>query len=365
MKLSPNISKESLCLEVTTECNSNCLHCFVHARSSGQSQLSIQVVQQIITEGYSTGFRQLHITGGEPLLWDGLFQSLDYAFDTGYNSVTLNTNGSLLTKDVAADLSVYGGLSISVSIDGPEMLHDRLRGNGSYKQAISGMNAALDADLNTRVFTVVQKRLIPILHAFSYDLFEKYSGIQYLTLIQLLNPSDDIFSLSKKLLEPDDLIKLVQTVFLLNVCGLKTKIKNNPLASIVSNLLGIPWIPRFQSLFRDGSMFVRADSDISLSHSTCCSFGNYKPGMIQQVMSSVEYKSEVAPDQSCCPFCKYIHICRQSGMTRPPEHFTIKSNEEVPYCRQVLDKITFLLSRTDSRLGTPTENSQSFQFLND
>lgn len=352
MKLNPNISKESLCIEVTTECNSGCLHCFVHARSSGMSHLSIQMVEKIITEGYSIGFRQLHITGGEPLLWDGLFQSLDYAFDTGYNSVTLNTNGSLLKKDVVTDLSVYDGLSISVSLDGPELLHDHLRGNGSHRRAISGLKTAIDADLDIRVFTVAQKRLIPILPAFSYDLFEQFSGIQYLTLIQLLNPSDNIFFLSKELLEPDDFINLVQTVSLLNVCGLSTKIKNSPLANIVSNLMGIPWIPRSQSLFRDGSMIVKADGEISLSHSTCCSFGNYKPGMIQQVMSSVEYKSEVAPDQLCCPFCKYIHLCRESGMTRPPEHFTNKSKGEMPYCRQVLDKITFLLCKTDSRLGT-------------
>jgi molybdenum cofactor biosynthesis enzyme MoaA len=117
-------NEESLCIEVTTHCNGECHHCFVHTEISERSKLPVDLVKEIISEGYTTGFRNLHITGGEPLLWEGLFDALDFAFDLGYQTVFLNTNGTLLAQDINRQLADYAGLSISVSLDGPEMLHE-------------------------------------------------------------------------------------------------------------------------------------------------------------------------------------------------------------------------------------------------
>lgn len=99
------IKKESLCIEVTTHCNSNCVQCFVQTGLSEHSNLSLDAVKTIIAEGYTLGFRQLHLTGGEPLIWNGLFEALNYAFEKGYKTVTMNTNGRLLTAEIARRLS--------------------------------------------------------------------------------------------------------------------------------------------------------------------------------------------------------------------------------------------------------------------
>ena len=99
------IKKESLCIEVTTHCNCNCVQCFVQNRLSEHSDLSIDAVKTIIAEGFTLGFRQLHLTGGEPLLWNGLFEVIDFAFEKGYKTVTMNTNGSLLTAETTRRLA--------------------------------------------------------------------------------------------------------------------------------------------------------------------------------------------------------------------------------------------------------------------
>ena len=79
--------KERLSIEVTTRCNSACSYCFVRAGASKHSSLSVDIVKEIIVDGFSTGYRHLHITGGEPLLWEGLFEILDYAFEIGFKTI--------------------------------------------------------------------------------------------------------------------------------------------------------------------------------------------------------------------------------------------------------------------------------------
>ena len=142
---------DCLSIEVTTRCNGKCRHCFAQAGVSTYVSLAPDVAKNIISEGYHTDYRQLHITGGEPLLWDGLFETLDYAFNIGYQKITMNTNGRCLTGKTAQRLAAYKGLSISVSLEGPQELHDRIRGDGSYRQAVRGIDRALDASIDLHV----------------------------------------------------------------------------------------------------------------------------------------------------------------------------------------------------------------------
>ena len=333
----PGVKEESLSIEVTTHCNSACLHCFARTGILKRSSLSVDLVKEIIAEGYNTGYRHLHVTGGEPLLWEGLFEALDYAFGMGYKKVFMNTNGTLLTEDVSSRLAAYGGLSISVSLEGTEVLHDRLRGEGSYRRTVRGIEKALDAGIGLFVFAIATKSLLPELPHFADDLYKKFSSIKYLTLIQLISITDDVFALSEELLEPEDFLQLVQTVSLLNLYGLLTIVKNNPLVSVVSKLIEMPWIPQAHPLYREGSMIVMANRNISLSHSIRDSFGKYKPGMIQRVLASDEYRKAVAPDETTCHSCKYAELCMENGMVRPSEWYW-DMYTEVPYCKRVLNK---------------------------
>jgi MoaA/NifB/PqqE/SkfB family radical SAM enzyme len=345
---------DCLSIEVTTHCNGNCTHCFARAGNWQPSSLSSAVVKDVIMEGYKTGSRQLHITGGEPLLWKGLFGALDYAIGIGYQKISMNTNGKLITGDVAKKLVAYDGLSISVSLDGPESLHDCRRGAGAYKFAVRGIERALEAGVDLVIFTVAGKSLLPVLPRFVEEVYERFAAIKYLTLIQLLTPTDNEFALSEELLGPGDFIGLVQTVSLLNVYGLRTNVKHSPLARLVAKLTGLPWLPPAYPLYREGSLIVMANGNIRLSHSSRDGLGHYAPGMIQKVLSSDDYRSAVAPDQSVCPSCKHIALCRENGMLHPAAR-CFDTFIDVPYCRRVLDKVG---GSTASAIGLfmPTES---------
>ena len=334
----PAVNDDCLGIEVTTRCNGSCLHCFAHAGISKPSDLSPVVVKEVITEGYNTAYRRLHITGGEPLLWKGLFEALDYAFGIGYRKISINTNGRLLTKDAAKRLAAYEGLSLSVSLEGPDALHDRIRGAGSYRLAVRGIEKGLEAGVALVLFTVAGKGLLPVLPRFVDEVYERFTGIKYLTLIQLIAATDIGFALSAELLGPEDFLQLVQTVGLLNVYGLRTNLKHSPLARVVSKLMGMPWVLPAYPLYREGSMIVMADKTIRHSHSSKDSLSNYAPGMIQKVLSSDQYRSAIAPNRSICPSCKYITLCREEGLLRPsPRQMDLC--RDAPYCKRVLDRI--------------------------
>jgi MoaA/NifB/PqqE/SkfB family radical SAM enzyme len=331
-------NEETISIEVTTRCNSACRHCFARAGKSDISSLSAGLVKEIIAEGYTVGYRHLHITGGEPLLWENFFEALAYAFETGYHSVFINSNGTFLTRDIVKKLAAYHGCSISVSLDGDEVLHNRLRGNGSYRKTVAGIEAVLDAGIELVIFTIAHKSLMTSLPHFTDDLYRQFPDIASLILIQLFSITTDAFALEAEFLEPDDFLKLVQTVALLNLYGHSVIVKNNPLTNVVSKLIEMPWIPQTPPLYRSGNIFVMADRNISISHSCRNSLGKYEPGVIQQVLGSDAYQAAVAPDEFTCPTCRHKDVCRENGMVRPSEYYRDK-NPFVPYCQRVLQRV--------------------------
>ena len=91
------VREEKLSIEVTTYCNSACLHCFAHAGISRRSSLPVGLVKEIIAEGYDTGYRHLHITGGEPLVQREFVAHLVYQLTQQKYDCTIATNGTLST----------------------------------------------------------------------------------------------------------------------------------------------------------------------------------------------------------------------------------------------------------------------------
>jgi len=337
-KIFQGVRQEALAIEVTSRCNSSCLHCFARSDISRRPSLPVDLVKEIIVEGHAVGYRHLHITGGEPLLWEGLFETLDCGFCVGYETIFVNTNGTLITEEISKRLADYSNFSISVSLDGPEDLHDRIRGKGSHRMAMRGIERALNGGNDCTIFTTVTKSLLPELPQFANNLYKQFPAIDCLILIQLLCTTNGVFDLSEELLDPEDFIRLVRMAALLNIGGFRTIVKKNPVANVVSKLLKMPWIPKVPPLYREGCMLVFANRHIGVVHSSKKSFGSYKTGMLRNVLASDGYRRTVALDQETCPSCKYTKLCKENGMIRPSQgHGAL--HIDTPFCRRVLETI--------------------------
>jgi len=300
--------------------------------------LSQEIAMEIISEGFELAYRRLHLTGGEPFLWDSLFGFVDFAFDIGYGSVFLNSNGTRLTKDTCIQLSKFDGFSLSVSLEVTQSIHDHYRGDRSYHKSLEGIQNALAAGLQTCIFAVVTRNNMACLPQFAELIHKNFPTIESLLLIPLVSFGNS-FSLFDELLDPKDYVRLVQTAGLINLYGVRTSLLSNPLANAVAKKIGMPWIPYSAPEYRKGSMMILANRDMALSHSSDSILGKYQTGMVKAVLESDEYENLTRPDSTICKDCEYAENCREGDLIRPIVDDSPTSGVS-PYCRSVLSKAT-------------------------
>jgi len=118
---------------------------------------------------------QVSLTGGEIFMRKDILSVMEVFKDKGYVCGFLTTNGTIINDERAAalaDLAAAGFLKhISVSIDGPNELHDRARGvKGTFERTSAGLRrlqaaaAAKHAPLRISVNTTVAHETLDALH---------------------------------------------------------------------------------------------------------------------------------------------------------------------------------------------------------
>lgn len=119
--------------KITHRCNLKCVHCPYWKREG--VELDFAGVKSTLLKLRSTGAVILIIEGGEPMLWrDGSFGIEDVIDEANrlFPCVCMTTNG----------LIPFERLKLSrvwVSLDGPEGIHDSVRGPGVYSRVIRNL----------------------------------------------------------------------------------------------------------------------------------------------------------------------------------------------------------------------------------
>jgi radical SAM protein with 4Fe4S-binding SPASM domain len=143
--------------ETTLACNLSCSYCRASASSEPDpEELSTEEALTFI-EQVAPLHPMLILSGGEPLLRPDIFRLARAAVDMGMR-VSLATNGTLLVPEVVDQIAASGIGRISVSLDGASAeKHDALRGEGSFRRAMLGienLRGKVDFQIN---FTVTRK----------------------------------------------------------------------------------------------------------------------------------------------------------------------------------------------------------------
>jgi len=142
-------------MHLTERCNLRCKHCYQTGRAV--DEMSFPEVKEAIGEisetldewkeaygvDYSPSF---NVTGGEPLLRNDLFGILSEIRKKGFD-IYLLTNGILIDGKKAKELFNVGVKGVQVSIEGPEAIHEAIRGAGSFASSLEGVRNLLDAGL--------------------------------------------------------------------------------------------------------------------------------------------------------------------------------------------------------------------------
>lgn len=137
-----------LFLEVTRRCNLACVYCGSSCTGKEkQGELSvkewIEVIRQI-AEDFEPRKVMVAVTGGEPLIKDGILDLFREIHRLGF-PFGMVTNGLLLDQAMAKELVASGIGSISISMDAPPEINDKLRGKGSGAKVVQALRNLREA----------------------------------------------------------------------------------------------------------------------------------------------------------------------------------------------------------------------------
>ena len=137
---------ESISLTLTNHCNLRCQMCGQWSeggyiqRNSGnlKHELSLTVWKRVVDELAVHGISAILLRGGEIFLVPGVIELLEYIHEKGL-FISIDTNGTML-KQYAEDIFRIGGIHLTISVDGPEQVHDAVRGvSGSFNRIREGI----------------------------------------------------------------------------------------------------------------------------------------------------------------------------------------------------------------------------------
>jgi MoaA/NifB/PqqE/SkfB family radical SAM enzyme len=102
--------------------------------------MSEQEMLDVINQSIEMGVKIFYIFGGEPLLRKEFFTVVDYISNQKGLFRETVTNGTALTHRICSNIIDSGLNKIWISIDGPEEVHERLRGvPGSFARTYQGL----------------------------------------------------------------------------------------------------------------------------------------------------------------------------------------------------------------------------------
>ncbi|MDH3879633.1 MAG: radical SAM protein, partial [Desulfobacterales bacterium] len=225
---------------LTEKCNLTCTHCYQNGQgsdelTSGEIQSVIKEISSTIhnwQETYDLDFSpSVNLTGGEPLLRTDLYDVITSFKNIGFD-IYLLTNGILIDNHTAHELSDLDVKGVQVSIDGPEDIHDSIRGKNSFKHSVRGVkllkNAGLDVTLNATVSEINAHYLAETVSLAS-DL-----GVNRLGFSRLV-PSGRGTSLLKEMMKSSEVERLYKKIFALKLDNGLEIVTGDPVASQFRN----------------------------------------------------------------------------------------------------------------------------------
>jgi radical SAM protein with 4Fe4S-binding SPASM domain len=146
-------------LEVTQRCNNKCVHCYNNLaagdKTALENELSLDEHCRIIDEIAGFGCLWLLLTGGEIFLRKDFLDIYTHAKQKGL-LITLFTNGTLITPNIADYLAELPPFSIEITLYGnTQKTYESITGvPGSYDRCLNGIRLLMERSLPLKLKTM-------------------------------------------------------------------------------------------------------------------------------------------------------------------------------------------------------------------
>jgi radical SAM protein with 4Fe4S-binding SPASM domain len=147
-------------IELTFRCNLRCVHCYCNVPANDsyavQKELKTDEIYRILDEVEEAGCFWLLLTGGEVLLREDFLDIYTYAKKKGF-IITLFTNGTLLTPEIADYLTEWPPFSVEITLYGAtKNTYERItRVPGSFDRCKRGIELLLERHIPLALKTMV------------------------------------------------------------------------------------------------------------------------------------------------------------------------------------------------------------------
>ncbi len=134
-------------LDLTYRCNNNCRHCWLHIPPRDPSrnrELSFDEIRNIVDQARALGTRRWSISGGEPMLRPDFPEIFSYLTGRAI-SYTLNTNGTLITPEIARLLTRKGTKMVALYGATKETYDHVTRHPGGFEKVMEGFRYLKEA----------------------------------------------------------------------------------------------------------------------------------------------------------------------------------------------------------------------------
>jgi sulfatase maturation enzyme AslB (radical SAM superfamily) len=147
----------SVCLGITSKCNLSCKHCLNRGLPHQEPDMTTEKLLQVIDELKELGAGGVSLFGGEPLMHPDFKKIVSYLREKKM-AIALNTNGTLIDKDMASYLKTQGVRLAVVSFDGSKAsITDSIRGQGVFEKSLEGIKALHSEGIRTVLSVTINK----------------------------------------------------------------------------------------------------------------------------------------------------------------------------------------------------------------
>ncbi len=149
----------SFAIQLTTRCNLSCKMCSLWKRRD--KDIPLDKVLALLEEARALGAQRFDPHGTELFTRQDMPEILAYADRIGFREIYVVSNGLLLNRqDLLNKLADIKSLVIVVSIDGTKDVHDELRGNGVFDQAVSALRELGRRGIKRSIATIIMRPTI-------------------------------------------------------------------------------------------------------------------------------------------------------------------------------------------------------------
>ena len=189
--------------EITLKCNLACQHCGSRAGHARANELSTAEALDLVKQMAEVGITEVTIIGGEAFLRPDWLEIAQAITSSGM-LCGMTTGGYGITLETAQRMKEAGISVVSVSVDGLEATHDRLRGKqGSWQWAFKTMSNLKEAGIPFGCNTQINRLSAPEFPRIYEHLRD--AGI-FAWQIQLTVPMGNAADNSEILLQPYELL---------------------------------------------------------------------------------------------------------------------------------------------------------------